>query len=88
MGCGCRRGECRGAQDSEKFGRKQDRGKAKRQCREAREARMEVRGAKAVERQGKNKQALWEPSKKTKIIGHREPGEERETSKGVRCGGQ
>ena len=48
---------------------------------------MAVRGAKAVERQGKNKQALWEPSKKTKIIGYREPGEEKETSKGVRCGG-
>ncbi len=56
----------RGAQDSEKVGRKQSRENARRQGREAREARMEIRGAKAVERQGKNKQALWEPSPKNK----------------------
>jgi hypothetical protein len=79
--CGCRRegGIQKGAIDSEKVGRKQSRENARRQGREARGARMAVRGAKAVERQGKNKQALWE------IIGHREPGEERETSKSVRC---
>ena len=76
----------KGAQDSEKVGWEKGRGNARRQGREAREARMAVRGAKAVERQGKNKQALWEPSRKTKIIGYREPGEEREASKGVRCG--
>ena len=70
-----------GAQDSEKVGRKQGRENARRQGREAREARTEIRGAKAVERQGKNKQALWEPSKKTKIIGYREPGEERKRAR-------
>ena len=74
------------AKDSEKVGWEKDRENARRQGREAREARMAVRGAKAVERQGKNKHALWEPAKETKIIGYREPGEERETSKGVRCG--
>ena len=73
----------KGAKDSEKVGWKKGRENARRQGREAREARMGIREAKADERQGKNKQALWEPSKKTKIIGHREPGEERETSKCV-----
>jgi hypothetical protein len=65
----------RGAQDSEKVGRKKGRENARRQGRETREARMEVRGAKAVERQGKNKQVLRGPTKETKHIGHREPGE-------------
>ncbi len=76
----------KGAKDCAKVGRKQSREKARRQGREAREARMAVRGAKAVERQGKTEKALWEPNKETKHIGHREPGEEREASKGVRCG--
>ncbi len=81
----------KGAQDCEKVGRKQGRENARRQGREAREARMAVREAKAVERQGKTEKALsqrslWEPSKQTKIIGYREPGEEREASKGVPCG--
>ncbi len=59
------------AKDSEKFGWKKGREKARRQGREAREARMEVREAKAVERQGKtDEKALWEPSKKAKIIGY------------------
>ncbi len=74
-----------GGKRSEKVGWKKGRENARRQGREV--ARMEIREAKAVERQGKNEKALWEPSKKTKIIGHREPGEERETSKSVRCGG-
>ncbi len=48
----------KGAQDSEKVERKQGREKPRRQGREAREARMEIREAKAVERQGKNKHSL------------------------------
>ncbi len=39
----------RGAQDGEKVGRKQGRETERRQGREARQARMEIRGAKAVE---------------------------------------
>ena len=74
------------AKDSEKVGWEKDRENARRQGREAREARMAVRGAKAVERQGRNKQALREPNKEKNHIGYREPGEEREASKGVRCG--
>ena len=74
------------AKDREKVGWEKDRENARRQGREAREARMAVRGAKAVERQGRNKQALREPNKEKNHIGHREPGEEREASKGVRCG--
>ena len=76
----------KGAQDSEKVRRKQGRENARRQGREAREARMAVRGAKAVERQGKTEKALWEPNKDEDHIEHREPGEEKEASKGVRCG--
>jgi hypothetical protein len=74
------------AKDREKVGWEKDRENARRQGREAREARMAVRGAKAVERQGRNKQALREPNKEKNHIGHRESGEEKEASKGVRCG--
>ena len=74
------------AKDSEKVGWEKDRENARRQGRETREARMAVRGAKAVERQGKTEKALWEPNKDEDHIGHREPGEEKEASKGVRCG--
>jgi hypothetical protein len=52
--------------DSEKVGWEKGREKARMQGQEAGEARMEVRGAKAVERQGRNKQALWEPTKEEK----------------------
>jgi hypothetical protein len=74
------------AKDREKVGWEKDRENARRQGREAREAGMVGRGAKADERQGKTEKALREPNKEKNHIGHREPGEEREASKGVRCG--
>ncbi len=57
------RGECR---EGHKIVRRSEETKQG-ECKEARQgskgARMEIKGAKAVERQGKNKQVLWEPSK-------------------------